>query len=98
MWADGRFIVYSLGDAPRVRNLRINPRVGLDLNASFGGGDVVALQGVATLEDAQPSTEVPAYQARYRQHIEANGWTPERFSRDHPQRIVITATRVRSYA
>lgn len=92
-----RFVIYSLAASPRVRNVRANPRVSLNLNATDDGGDVLTIEGAATLEDGPPSTELPAYVAKYLKLITEYGWTPESFARDYPQRIVVTPTRIRSY-
>ena len=94
---EGRFIVYSLANAPRVRNLRANPRVALSLNSTDDGSDVLVIEGEARLEDGPPSVELPAYVAKYAQKVADYGWTAESFARDYPQRIVITPTRVRAY-
>lgn len=92
-----RIVVYSLADAPRVRNVRANPRVSLNLNATDDGSEVLTIEGTAVLEDGPPSTDLPDYQAKYLGLITAYSWTPESFARDYPQRIVITPTRIRSY-
>jgi PPOX class probable F420-dependent enzyme len=98
LWQDGRVVVYSLAAAPRVRNLRSNPRVALNLDGDGDGGAVVTMEGLAVLDDTgAPSTELPAYQAKYLVRITDYGWTAESFARDYPQRIVITPTRLRSY-
>ena len=41
LWQDDRFLVYSLADSPRVRNLRANPRVSLNLDGDGRGGAIV---------------------------------------------------------
>jgi PPOX class probable F420-dependent enzyme len=98
LWQDGAFVVYSLAASPRVRNLRGNLRVALNLDGDGEGGAVVTIEGTAALDDAGPrSTDVPAYQAKYLARIRDYGWTAESFARDYPQRIVITPTRLRAY-
>jgi PPOX class probable F420-dependent enzyme len=98
VWQDGRLLIYSLAASPRVRNLRVNPRVALNLDGDGEGGDIVTLEGVATLDDAgPPSTAEPAYQAKYLPLITSNGWSPESFAHDYPQRILVTPTRLRTY-
>lgn len=98
LWHDGAFVVYSLADTPRVRNLRANPNVALNLDGDGEGGAVVTIEGTAVLDDAGPrSTDIPAYQAKYLSRITDYGWTAESFARDYPLRIVITPTRLRSY-
>jgi PPOX class probable F420-dependent enzyme len=98
LWRDGVLVVYSLADSPRVRNLRANPRVALNLDGDGEGGDIVTIEGTAVLDDAGPrSTELTAYQAKYLPRITDYGWTAESFARDYPQRIVITPVRLRAY-
>ena len=92
-----RLVTYSLANAPRVRNVRTNPRVSLNLNSTEDGSDVLTIEGTAILEDGPPSTELPAYVAKYLPLITDYGWTPESFARDYPQRIVVIPTRLRSY-
>ncbi len=98
LWQDGRFVVYSLAGAPRVRNLRGNTRVALNLDGDGQGGAIVSFEGTAILDDPGPaSTALPDYQAKYLPLITEYGWTAESFARDYPQRIVITPTRLRAY-
>ena len=42
---DGEFLVYSLRDAPRIRNIAANPKVALNLNSDADGGDVRQRRG-----------------------------------------------------
>lgn len=98
LWQDGRFVIYSLAGAPRVRNLRGNPRVALNLDGDGRGGEIVSFEGTAVLDDEGPSSSaVPAYQAKYLPLIAGYGWTAESFARDYPQRIAVTPTRLRAY-
>lgn len=98
LWQDGVIVVSSLPNAPRVRNIRANPRVALNLDGDGEGGAIVTFEGEAVLDDAGPaSTELPDYQAKYLSRITDSGWTAESFARDYPQRIVITPTRLRAY-
>jgi PPOX class probable F420-dependent enzyme len=92
-----RIVIYSLANAPRVRNVRANPRIAFNLNSNDSGGDVISIEGSAALEDGPPSTALPAYQAKYLPLITDYGWTPESFARDYPQRLVVTPARIRSY-
>ncbi len=98
LWQDGRFVVYSLAGVPRLRNLRGNARVALNLDGDGLGGAIVSFEGTAILDDDGPaSTVLSDYQAKYLPLITEYGWTAESFARDYPQRIVITPTRLRAY-
>lgn len=98
LWQDGRFVIYSLADSPRVRNLRQNPRVALNLDGDGQGGAIATFEGTAELDDTgPPSTDDAAYQAKYLALITGSGWTAASFARDYPQRVVVTPSRLRTY-
>lgn len=88
------FLIYSLDDTARIRNLRANPRVSLNLD-SDEGGDVVVVEGTARFEDGPSSLEVAAYQEKYRTEIPAIGRTPESFAAEYPIVIRVTPQRWR---
>lgn len=91
------FVIYSLANTPRVRNIRRNPRVCLALNSSSRGEDLVIVEGLATIvEDGVPATSDEAYLAKYASQIEEYGRTPESFARDYPLRIHVRPTRLRA--
>lgn len=90
-------LVYSL-DSARVRNIAANPAVALNLNSNRFGGDVVTIEGAARVDTEAPAAnENEAYVAKYRDRIDAAGWTPEGFARDYPVPIRIAITRVRTW-
>jgi hypothetical protein len=98
LWQDGSIVIYSKRGTPRLRNIEGNPRVAINLDADAEGGSVVVIEGRARLDPAGPrSSEVAAYQAKYRRFIDAYGWTPASFDRDYPARIVIDPTRLRAW-
>ncbi len=98
LWEDGEIVVCSLATTPRVRNVRANPRVALNLNSDVVGGDVATLEGGARVEGTElaAATEA-AYRAKYDAKIDEYGWTWESFRRDYPLVIRIRPTRVRIY-
>lgn len=93
---DGEFLIYSLADTPRVRNLAANPRVSLNLDSNEGG-DVVVAEGVARVVEGPPSTEHAAYQRKYLKRIEQMGYTAKTFAAGYPVPIRIEPTRWRSH-
>ncbi|MCU0281587.1 MAG: TIGR03667 family PPOX class F420-dependent oxidoreductase [Acidimicrobiia bacterium] len=98
LFADGEFLIYSLPDTARTRNLAANPRVSLHLDGNGRGGDIVSIEGTARVDpEAPPSSAVAAYQDRYSEWIARNGWTPESFARDYPIAVRILPTRVRAW-
>jgi PPOX class probable F420-dependent enzyme len=79
-WDGGTFLIYSLRDTARQKNIERNPRVALHFD-STRGADVVVFTGEAEVAlDMPPATEYSAYLEKYRPHISRIGSTPERFA------------------
>ena len=98
LWEDGDIVLCSLATTPRIRNMRANPRVAVNLNSDEEGGDVVTLEGEAAIlgTGLAPATEA-AFRAKYDSMIAEYGWTWESFRRDYPVVVRIRPTRVRVY-
>jgi len=98
LWKDGEFLIYSLADTARVRNIRANPHVALNFDGDGVGGAVVTFEGVARIDDAAPpASGMPEYVEKYRDDMAENKWTPEVFSARYSVPIRITPRRVRSW-
>lgn len=96
LWEDGEFVVYSLAETPRIRNIRANPRVAVNLNSDATAADVVTVEGEARIDpDAPLPSGVPAMIAKYRHLIEEYGWTVDHYAADYPTAIRIRPTRFR---
>lgn len=96
LWDGGEFLVYSLAVTPRVRNIRANPRVSVNLNSDATASDVVTIEGEARIvPDAPLPSGVPAMIAKYRHLIEQSGWTVDKYAADYPTAIRIRPTRFR---
>ena len=90
-------VVYSLAGTPRVRNIRANPRVSLNLNSTPFGDELVIIEGRAEIvEDAPTAEQDDDYMVKYEEHLAREGMTPASFSRDYPVRIHIQPTRLRA--
>jgi PPOX class probable F420-dependent enzyme len=96
LWEDVEIVLCSLATTPRVRNMRANPHVALNLNSNAEGGDIVTFEGEARIVEHElpPATET-AYRAKYADRIHEYGWTWESFRRDYPVVVRIAITRVR---
>jgi PPOX class probable F420-dependent enzyme len=99
LWdGDTEILVYTLTDAARLRNIAANPNVSLHLDGNHHGGEIVVLEGTATIDrDHPPATEVPEYLDRYRGYINAYGWTPEWFANKYPVAIKMHIDNVRAW-
>jgi PPOX class probable F420-dependent enzyme len=96
LWEEDEIVLCSLATTPRVRNMRANPRVAVNLNSDAGGGDIVTFEGEARIEGTElPPGTAAAYRAKYQAEIDGFGWTWESFRRDYPAVVRIRPTRVR---
>jgi PPOX class probable F420-dependent enzyme len=93
---DGDFLVYSLDDTPRTRNIAGNPRVSINSDSN-AGSDFVIAGGTARIVEGPSSLEHDAYQEKYARQIPAIGHTPESFAERYPVAIRITPQRWRVY-
>ena len=97
LWDGDEFLVYSVPGA-RTANVSANPRVALNLDGNSMGGDIVTLEGTARIVGDEPrAAEAPDYLAKYRERMDAYGWSPEKFAADYPVAIRITPTRLRAW-
>lgn len=90
------FWIYSQPEAPKVLNLRANPRVSVDLPTDEIASSYVTFEGVATLPEGPPSDRVPGYVRKYEALIAGEGWTVEWVAGEYSQPILVVPTRVRS--
>jgi PPOX class probable F420-dependent enzyme len=89
LWDDGEVLIYSQPDRQKLKNMSRNPHVGLNLNSDAQGGNVVRLEGTATISDAPSSSEVPSYVEKYRESIARIGFDVDSFAQAYsvPVRI-----------
>jgi PPOX class probable F420-dependent enzyme len=98
LWDGDTFLLYSQPDAQKVRNVAANPRVSLHLNDDGEGGDVVTLEGRATVDPDTPRADrVDGYLAKYQAAIDALGYEPGPFARTYSTAIRVRPTRVRTW-
>lgn len=102
LWDGTSFLILSQPGSPKVRNLRANPKVALNLeigrDGSGGDGGVLTLEGTATLE-GEPigEDEAAAYAARYDEAMRSAELTPADLFVEFSAVIRVTPTRTRIY-
>ena len=98
LWDGETLLVFSQPDAQKLRNLAGNPRVAVHLESGGTGDEVVTIDGTAAVDpDAPPSDQIEEYRVKYRDGVQALGWTPARLARDFSVAIRIRPTRVRAW-
>jgi PPOX class probable F420-dependent enzyme len=97
-WNGEEILVFSQVGKAKVHNVAGQPRVALNFNATFGGGDVGVITGDAVL-DGKPATadELAAYNAKYAGGMSGLNMTPDDFHRDYPILIRIRPDKLRGF-
>ena len=94
LWEGETFLIYSQPDRQKLRNIRNNSRINLNLNSNAYGGDVVRVEGTARIiEDAPPANEIGEYVEKYRDSIARIGFEPDSFARAYSVAIRVEPTR-----
>lgn len=92
------FIIYSMPDAQKIRNLRASSKVSLGW-ANEDAGEYCVVMGEGVIDETMPSaSQQPAYAEKYREGIPAIGYTPETFAQTWSVPIRVTPTHVRGDA
>lgn len=97
LWDGDTVVVYSRPNQVKLRNIVANPHVALAIDDTKGGGDVIRIEGVAAIDPSDPTCDaVPAYIAKYEQHIIDLGYTVAEFAAAYNTAVVVTPTRYRT--
>jgi PPOX class probable F420-dependent enzyme len=98
LWDGTTFLLYSQPKAQKVRNLAANAKVSLHLSDDGSGGDILTVEGTATVEPDDPRADrVEGYLAKYQAAIEALGYEPGPFARTYSTAIRVRPTRIRAW-
>jgi PPOX class probable F420-dependent enzyme len=96
IWDGAAFIIYSKPDAAKVRHIRTNPQVALNLDSDGDGGDIIVFTGTAEMVEPSPRPDsVPAYLDKYRAGIRDIGMTPDSFSQTYSAAMRVTPLKLR---
>jgi PPOX class probable F420-dependent enzyme len=97
VWDGETFLMYSLRDTSRQRNLSRNARVSLCFDSN-NGHDVVVFTGEAAVDESAPPAHAnAAYTVKYRADMGRIGGTLEGFSKKYSLPIRIRPTRLRGH-
>lgn len=97
VWDGDEVLVYSDRRAKRNGNVRANPRVSLHLNDDGSGGDLVVLEGEASIDETAPEPEAnAAYRAKYGDAVRDSFGTFEEFTSIYNVPIRIRPSRGRA--
>jgi PPOX class probable F420-dependent enzyme len=95
LWDGKELLIFSKPNQQKVRNLQQNPHVVVALDNTNLGEDPITVEGEAELlVDPDVSSTLPAYVAKYGEHIKEIGFTPETMAQVYNQGIRITPTKI----
>jgi len=97
IWDGASLWLRSQAQAGKVRNIEANPRVALHLADDGHGGNIITIEGTASLESA-PSELLESIDAKYGEAIRTGLQTSlEQLAADYPITIRVTPTRTRAW-
>lgn len=99
LWHDGYILILSQPRAPKVRNIRGNPKVALhlELERDPADGGVLTVEGTAALAATLTDRERTAYLERFREQMVAGEFEPAEVFEEFSAVIRVTPTRTRMY-
>jgi PPOX class probable F420-dependent enzyme len=98
LWEEDTVLIFSKPKAPKIANIRREPRVALHFNSDADGGDIVILTGQAEVVPEDAAAVVPnAYLTKYADGIKDIGLTPETMTAEYSAVIRITPTKLRGF-
>ncbi|MEZ4672348.1 MAG: TIGR03667 family PPOX class F420-dependent oxidoreductase [Anaerolineae bacterium] len=96
IWDNGTFLMYSIPNQQKIRNILINPTVTLAITDDPSGEEYVVITGEAAIDESAPRViDNAPYVEKYRKGMEAINFSPESMTRDFTTAIRITPTGVR---
>jgi PPOX class probable F420-dependent enzyme len=93
---DTELLVYSKNPSVRVTNLKSNDRVTLNLTTDEWAGDVVVMNGRATIDlTAGPADGNDAFIKKYQERLDRYSWTPKWYAENYPTIVRIEILSIR---
>nr|MBN1228169.1 TIGR03667 family PPOX class F420-dependent oxidoreductase [Anaerolineae bacterium] len=98
LWTGEEFLILSRPEGFKLRHIRQNPHVALNLDGDGQGGDIIVVLGEGQVVDKSPSeSELEAFLAKYADGVRRLGLTPEQFKTRYKVHIWITPTGLRGH-
>lgn len=98
LWNGSTILVFSQRQGAKVRHIRRNPQVSLNLNSDPAGNEVTVILGRARLLKRLPArARMTEYLRKYRRGLKDIGLTPESFTKDYEVPIEIRPIAVRGF-
>jgi PPOX class probable F420-dependent enzyme len=96
LWENGTFLIYTMPDSQKMRNVKANPLVALSYSESADAADYLVIMGEAKVErNVLPPSQNAAYMQKYTQGIADINMTASSFDKTFSTAIRVIPTRVR---
>lgn len=98
LWEGETVLIFSKPDAPKIANIRREPRVALHFNSDESSDNIVILTGQAVVLDTTAAAAMPdTYLTKYAVGIKNIGSTPEKMTAEYSAVIRVTPTKLRGF-
>jgi len=98
LWDGESFLIYSRPNTAKLHHILHNPNVALNLDGDGMGGDIIVINGVATIDEAGPPAEsVPEYVEKYSSGFERIGMTAAQFTGVYSVAVRVSPTGLRGH-
>jgi PPOX class probable F420-dependent enzyme len=95
---DETVLIYSQDNTVKLRNIRANPKVSVNLNSNEWGGDIIRLEGKAEIPANYPAAnDVPAFIEKYHQRMASIPDTPEGYAAMFSVPILVRPEKLRGF-
>ena len=97
VWDNDSILIYTKPDSAKLKNIKRNPRVSLNLEgATSQGGDVIVITGIASIEEHTPHPN-PNYYAKYKEIMKELGREFEDVYREYSISLRVKPLKLRGY-
>jgi len=97
-WDGESFLIYSRADTAKLRHILHNPNVSMNLDGDGMGGDIIVINGVATIGKAGlPAESVPEYVEKYSSGFKRIGMTAAQFTEVYSVAVRVTPISLRGH-
>lgn len=99
LWDGEAIVIFSQPDTVKIHNIAKRPKVSLNLNSDYYGGDVIIISGEARIvPDIRAADAFPALVEKYRDNLDNPGSVSTgQFTNEYSVAIQITPTGLRGF-
>lgn len=98
LWQNESILIYSRPNTAKLRHIRVNPSVSLNLDGDGRGGDIVVIHGTASIEQGGPAADqVAAYVEKYAPGFDRLSMSAAQFAQTYTVPIRVHLEKLRGH-